>query len=98
VEEKGRKEGEVGWPTTDLWSTDHAWPPLKPYFHPPLHPVPIMLTSLTKSIKNKVNFFHPFPKFYLLFFWNFWFYIMQWWSKHDVKKGVNKNSGWKGER
>jgi hypothetical protein len=23
---------------------------------------------------------------------------MQWWNKHAVKKGVNRNGGWKGER
>jgi hypothetical protein len=38
----------------------------------------IMLTRLTKSIKSKANFFHPFPKFFLfLFFETFRFYIMQ---------------------
>jgi hypothetical protein len=40
-------------------------PPLNPYFHPPLHLAPTMLTPLTKSIKSKVNSFHLFPKFYL---------------------------------
>jgi hypothetical protein len=38
-----------------------------------------MLTPLTKSIKSKANFFHPFPKFFLffMFFELFRFYIMQ---------------------
>jgi hypothetical protein len=53
VEGKGRKEGEGGRPATNLWLTNHAWPPLNPYFHPPLHLAPIMLTPLTKSIKIK---------------------------------------------
>jgi hypothetical protein len=65
VEDKGRKEGNGGRPATNLWPTGHAWPPLNPYFHPPLHLAPIMLTPLTKSIKSKANSFHPFPKFYL---------------------------------
>jgi hypothetical protein len=65
VERKGRKEGEGGRSATNLWLIDHAWPPLNPYFHPPLHLAPIMLTPLTKSIKCKANSSHPFPKFYL---------------------------------
>jgi hypothetical protein len=68
VERKGRKEGEGGRPATNLWPTSHAWPPLNPYFHPPLHLAPIMLTPLIKSIKSKANSFHPFPKFYLFIF------------------------------
>jgi hypothetical protein len=68
VEGKGRKEGEGGRLATNLWSTGHAWPPLHPYFHPPLHLAPIMVTPLTKSIKSKANFFHPFLKIYFLFF------------------------------
>jgi hypothetical protein len=65
VEGKGRNEGEGGRPATNLWPTGHAWPPLNPYFHPPLHLAPIMLTPLTKSNKSKATSFHPFPKFYL---------------------------------
>jgi hypothetical protein len=65
VQGKGRKEGEGGRPATDLCPTDHAWPALNPYFHPPLHLAPIMLTPLTKSIKSIANSFHPFSKFYL---------------------------------
>jgi hypothetical protein len=65
MEGKGGKEGEGG-------------PPLNPYFHPPLHLAPIMLTLLTKSIKSKANCFHPFSKFFfILFFENFRFYIIQ---------------------
>jgi hypothetical protein len=71
VEGKGRKEAEGGRLATNLWPTDHAWPSFNPYFHPPLHLAPIMLTPLTKSIKSKGNSFHPFPKFYLLFFLKF---------------------------
>jgi hypothetical protein len=67
VEGKGGKEGEGGRPTTNLWPTGHAWPPHNPYFHPPLHFAPIMLTSLTKSIKSKANSFHLSPKFFLYF-------------------------------
>jgi hypothetical protein len=77
VEGKGGKEGEGGRPVTNLWPTDHAWPPLNPYFHPPLHLALIMLTPLTKSIKSKAKSFHPFPKFFLSIFENFRFYIMQ---------------------
>jgi hypothetical protein len=65
VEGKGRKEGEGGQPATNLWPTGHAWPPLKPYFYPPLHLALIMLTPLTKSIKSKAYSFHLFTKFYL---------------------------------
>jgi hypothetical protein len=61
VEGKGGKEGEGGRPSTNLWPTSHAWLPLNPYFHPPLHLAAIMLTPLTKS---RANFFHPFPKFF----------------------------------
>jgi hypothetical protein len=65
VEEKGKKEGEGGRLDINLWSTGHSWPSLNPYFHLPLHLAPIMITPLTKSIKTKANYFHPFPKFYL---------------------------------
>jgi hypothetical protein len=65
VEGKGRKEQEGSQPATNLWPIGHAWPPLNSYFHAPLHRAPIMLTPLTKSIKSKINSFHPFPKFYL---------------------------------
>jgi hypothetical protein len=68
VEGKGGKEGEGGCPTTILWPIGHAWPPLNPYFHPPLHLAPIMLTSLTKSIKRKANFFHLFSKVLFIYF------------------------------
>jgi hypothetical protein len=71
VEGKGRKEGEGDRPATNLWPTDHAWPPLNPYFHPPLHLASIMLIPLTKSIKSKANSFHPFSKFFLFFFLKF---------------------------
>jgi hypothetical protein len=71
VEGKGRKEGEVGRPATNIWPIGHAWPPLNSYFHPPLHPTPIMLTPLTKSIKSKANFFHPFQSSFYLFIFEF---------------------------
>jgi hypothetical protein len=77
VERKGGKEGEGGWPAINLWLTGHAWPPLNPYFHPPLHLAPIMLTPLTKSIKSKANSFHAFPKFFLFIFDFFRFYVMK---------------------
>jgi hypothetical protein len=76
VEGKGGKEGEGGRPTTILWPTGHAWPPLNPYFHPPLHLAPIMLTPLTKSIKSKANSFHLFPKFFYLFILKFLDFIL----------------------
>jgi hypothetical protein len=63
-----KKGGERGRPNTNLWPTGLALPPLNPYFYPPLHLAPIMLTPLTKSIKSKANSFNPFPKFYLLIF------------------------------
>jgi hypothetical protein len=77
LEGKGGKKGEGGRPATNLWLIGHAWPPLNPYFHPPLYLAPIMLTPLSKSIKSKANSFHPFRKFfYILFFEIFIFYIM----------------------
>jgi hypothetical protein len=75
VEGNGRKEGEGGRSATNLWPTGHAWPPLNPYFHPPFHLAPIMLTPLTKSIKSKANLFHRFPKFYLLLLFVFYFIL-----------------------
>jgi hypothetical protein len=95
VEGKGGKEGEGGWGkegeggrlATILWPTGHAWPPLNPYFHPPLRLALIMLTRLTKNIKSKSNIFHSFPKFFLFIYFDFFrFYIMQWWNKHAVEK------------
>jgi hypothetical protein len=78
VEGKGGKEGEGGRPATNLWPSRHAWLPLNPYFHPPPYLAPIMLTALTKSIKSKANYFHPFPKFFLFIYLEiFRFYIMQ---------------------
>jgi hypothetical protein len=68
IEGKGGKEGEDGGPAINLWPTSHAWPPLNPHFHHPLHLAPLMLTPLTKSIKSKANFFHPFPKFFLFIY------------------------------
>jgi hypothetical protein len=68
VEGKGGKEGDGGQLATNLWPTGHAWPPLNPYFCLPLHLAPIMLTPLTKSIKSKANYFHPFLKFFLFIF------------------------------
>jgi hypothetical protein len=77
VEGKGRKEGEGGRPATNLWPTGHAWPPLNPYFHPPLHLAPIMLTPLTKNIKSKANSFYPFSKFYLfIIIIDFFYFIL----------------------
>jgi hypothetical protein len=73
VEGKGRKEGEGGWPATNLWQTSHASPPLKSYFHPPLHLAPIMLTPLTKS---KANSFQLFSKFFLFIFLKFLDFIL----------------------
>jgi hypothetical protein len=75
VEGKGKKEGEGDWPATNLCPIGHAWPPLNFYFHPPLHLASIMLTPLTKSIKSKANFFHPFSKFFL-FIYLLIFYIL----------------------
>jgi hypothetical protein len=79
VEGKGGKEGEGVRPATNLWLTSDSWPPPNPYYHPPLHLAPIMLTPLTKSIKSKANSFHPFPEFFLfIYFLDFFrFYIMQ---------------------
>jgi hypothetical protein len=68
VEGKGGKEGEGDRPATNIWLTNHAWPLLNPYFHPPLHLVPLLLPPLTKSIKSKVSSFHLFPKFFLFIF------------------------------
>jgi hypothetical protein len=68
VEGKGGMEGEGGWLHTKLWPTGHAWPPLNPYFRPPLHPAPIMLTPLNESIKSKANSFHLFSKVLFIYF------------------------------
>jgi hypothetical protein len=68
---RGGNEGEGGRPTTILWSIGHAWPPLNPYFHPPLHLAPIMLTPLTKSIKSKQILFILFQSSFYFFFQNF---------------------------
>jgi hypothetical protein len=68
VEGKGGKEGEGGQLATNLFLAGYAWPPLNPYFHPPLHLVPLMLTPLTKGIERKDNSFHLFPKFFLFVF------------------------------
>jgi hypothetical protein len=65
VDGKGGKEEEDGPLAMNHWPTGHAWPPLNPYLHPPLHLAPIMLTPLIKSIKSKANSFHPFLKFFL---------------------------------
>jgi hypothetical protein len=54
--------------TKELTTWFLTWPPLNPYFHPPLHLAPIMLTPLTKSIKSKANSFHLFSKFYLFIY------------------------------
>jgi hypothetical protein len=77
VEGKVGKEGEGSRPDTNLSPTCHAWPPLNPYLHPPLHPAPPMITPVTKSIKSKANCFHPFPNFFLFIFEIFRFYNMQ---------------------
>jgi hypothetical protein len=77
VEGKGGKEGEGGQLTTNLWPIDHAWPPLNPYFHPPLDLAPIMLTTLIKSFKSKANSFHLFQKlFYFILFLKFLDFII----------------------
>jgi hypothetical protein len=99
VEGKGGKEGEGSQSATNLWMTSHAWPPLNPYFHPPLHLVPLMLTSKTKSIKSKANSFHLFPKFFLFIFEIFRFILcndeinMQWKrsKKMGDERGRDKN-------
>jgi hypothetical protein len=76
VEGKVGKEGECVRSTTNHWLTDHAWPPLNPYFHPPLHLAPIMHTPLTKSIKSKANSFHLSPKFFLFIYFKFLDFIL----------------------
>jgi hypothetical protein len=50
VEGKGGKEGEGGQSIGHQSLADR--PSLNPYFHPPLYLAPIMLTSLTKSIRS----------------------------------------------
>jgi hypothetical protein len=68
VEEKGGKEGDGGRSATILWPTGHAWPPLNPYFHPPLHLAPITLTPVTKASKVKQIPFIVFQSSFYLFF------------------------------
>jgi hypothetical protein len=76
VQGKGGKQGEGGRPATNLWPTGHAWPPPNPYFHPPLHLVPLMLTPLTKGNKRKANSFNLFPRFFLFIFLKFLYFIL----------------------
>jgi hypothetical protein len=79
VEGKGRKEAEGGRPATNLWWTGHAWPPLNPYFYPPLHYAPIMLTPLTKSIKRKAKFISSISNvlfIYYYYYFEFFYFIL----------------------
>jgi hypothetical protein len=85
---KGGKEGEGGSLANILLLTSHAWPPLNPYFHPPLHLAPIMLTPVTKIIKSKANSIHPFPKFFLKLD-----FILCYDEINMLTKGINKNGG-----
>jgi hypothetical protein len=77
VDRKGGNEGEGGQPATNLWPIGHAWPPLNPYFYPPLHLAPIMLTPLTKSIKKVKQIPFILLQSSFIFFKKNRFYIMQ---------------------
>jgi hypothetical protein len=98
VEGKGGKEGEGCRSPTNICLTSHAWPPLNPYFHPPLYLAPIMLTPLTESIKSKANSFHPFPKFFLFYFLKFLDFILCNDAINMLWKRKNKKWWMKGER
>jgi hypothetical protein len=74
---EGKKEGEGGRPGIDIWPGSHTWPPHNSHFHSSPHLAPLMLTPLTKSIKNKANSLNVFPKFYLFLFEIFQFYNIQ---------------------
>jgi hypothetical protein len=76
VEGKVGKEGEGVRSTTNHCLTNHAWPPLNPYFHPPLHLAPIMHTPLTKSIKTKSIPFILFQSSFYLFILKFLDFIL----------------------
>jgi hypothetical protein len=65
VDEKGGKEGEGGRPATNLWPTSHAWPSLNPYFHLPLHIVPLMLTQ---KHQKQTQFLSSFSKILFIFY------------------------------
>jgi hypothetical protein len=98
VEGKEGEDGEGGRSATNLWPIGHASPPLNPYFHPPHHLAPIMLTPLTKSIKNKANSFHPFPFFEILYFILCNDEIIMLWKRSKQKwwmKGGEKCKWWK---
>jgi hypothetical protein len=93
VEGKGRNKGEGGRLATNLWPTDRAWPPLNPYFHPPLHLAPIMLTPLTESIKSKANSFHLFSKLFLFIYLKFLDFILCNDEINMLWKRTNKKNG-----
>jgi hypothetical protein len=76
VQGKGRNGGEGGRSATNPWPIGYAWPSLNPYFHPPLHLAPIILTPLTKGIKSKANSFHPLPNSFYLFIFEIFYFIL----------------------
>jgi hypothetical protein len=79
VEEKREKEGGDGQPATHFGWPTKLRPQFSSTFHHPLDLDPLMLKPLTKSIKNKANSFHLFPKFFLFIYFYFFilFYDMQ---------------------
>jgi hypothetical protein len=77
VEEKREKEGGDGRPATHFGRSAKLWPQFSSTLHHPAHLDPVMLKSLTKSIKSKANSFHLFPKFFLFLFEIFRFYHVQ---------------------
>jgi hypothetical protein len=67
VEEKREKELVDGRPATHFRWPTKLWPQFSSTFHHPPDLDPLMLKPLTKSIKNKANSFHLFPKLFLFF-------------------------------
>jgi hypothetical protein len=77
VEEKKGKEGGDGYPATHFGRSAKLWPQFSSTFHHPPHLDPLMLKTLTKSIKSKANSFHLFLEFFSFLFEIFRFYHMQ---------------------
>jgi hypothetical protein len=55
----------------NIWPGGHTWPPLNSHFHSSPHLAPLMLTSLTKSIRSKANSLHLFFQSSIYFFLKF---------------------------
>jgi hypothetical protein len=77
VEEQREKDEGDGRPTTHFGWPAKLWPQFASTFYHPPHLDPLMLKSLTKSIKSKANSVHVFQSSFYFFFEIFRFYHMQ---------------------